>query len=247
MPVTVGRVEKMSKSKRNTVDPGVIIDRFGADTARWFVLSDNPPERDVEWTETGIQGASRFLLRLHRLTTAIAAEPRVENPGTFSGEAKKLRQLTHRTIVAVTEALDGFAFNVAVARLHELTGALAPAPSDPAHAWARFEAAETLAHLVAPMMPHVAEEIFAALRPGAGLIAQNPWPKADPVLLTIDEVTLAIQINGKLRGTFTASAGAPQAANIAAAANAVSSLLSGVTIVKQIYVPDRIVNFVVKT
>jgi leucyl-tRNA synthetase len=247
-PVTVGRVEKMSKSKRNTVDPGVIIDRFGADTARWFVLSDNPPERDVEWTETGIQGASRFLLRLHRLTTAIAAEPRVENPGTFSGDAKKLRQLTHRTIAAVTEALDSFAFNVAVARLHELTGALAPAtPSDPALVWARFEAAETLAHLVAPMMPHVAEEIFAALRPGAGLIAQNPWPKPDPALLTLDEVTLAIQINGKLRATLTAPSGAPQDANIAAATNAVSSLLSGVTIIKQIYVPDRIVNFVVKS
>jgi leucyl-tRNA synthetase len=245
-PVTVGRVEKMSKSKRNTVDPGVIIDRYGADTARWFVLSDNPPERDVEWTETGIAGASRFLLRLHRLALAVASEPQTPQPDSFTSEAKKLRQLTHRTIASVTEALDNFAFNVAVARIHELTAALATPGTEPAHLWARREAANTLAALIAPMMPHLAEELFAKLSPGAGLITQAPWPKADPALLTIDEVTLAIQINGKLRGTFTAPAGAAKDANIAAAKNAVSSLLSAQTLVKEIYVPDRIVNFVVK-
>jgi leucyl-tRNA synthetase len=247
LPVTVGRIEKMSKSKRNTVDPGVIIDRFGADTARWFVLSDNPPERDVEWTETGAQGAFRFVQRAHRLAGIIAAEPRVAAPASLTGEAKKLRQLTHRVIAAVTEALDTFAFNVAVARIYELAGALAgPTPTDEALLWARFEAVDTLAHLVAPMMPHLGEEIFAKLHPGAGLLAQTSWPVADPALLKVDEVTLAVQVNGKLRGTVTVPAGNDADANIALAAEAVSTALQGATIVKRIHVPDRIVNFVVK-
>ncbi len=225
-PVTVGRIEKMSKSKRNTVDPGVIIDRFGADTARWFVLSDNPPERDVEWTETGILGASRFVQRLYRVATAVAAEPRVERPAEFTAEAKKLRQLTHRTIAGVTEALNSFAFNVAVARIHELTGALLGAtPTEPALLWARFEAAETLSRLIAPMMPHLAEEVAAALTPNAALVAQKPWPVAEPALLAVDEVTLAIQVNGKLRGTVTVPAGNPQADNLAIAKDAVSGAL----------------------
>jgi leucyl-tRNA synthetase len=247
LPVTVGRIEKMSKSKRNTVDPGVIIDRFGADTARWFVLSDNPPERDVEWTETGAQGSFRFVQRVHRLAGVIAAEPRVAAPAAFTSEAKKLRQLTHRVTAAVTEALDTFAFNVAVARIYELAGALAgPTPTEEALLWARFEAMDTLAHLVAPMMPHLGEEIFAKLHPGAGLVAQRSWPVADPALLKVDEVTLAVQVNGKLRGTVTVPAGNDADANIALAAEAVSTALQGATIVKRIHVPDRIVNFVVK-
>ncbi len=246
-PVTVGRVEKMSKSKRNTVDPGVIIDRYGADTARWFVLSDNPPERDVEWTETGIQGAARFIQRLHRIGLAIAAEPAIVADQVFAGEAKKLRQLTHRTIAAVTEALETFTFNVAVARLYELTGALSGAtPSDPALLWARREAAHTLTLLAAPMIPHLAEEIFARLVPGAGLAANQPWPVPDPALLAIDEVTIAVQINGKLKGTITLPAGADAATAIPVAKAAVAGALGSQIIVKDIYVPDRIVNFVVK-
>jgi leucyl-tRNA synthetase len=247
LPVTVGRVEKMSKSKRNTVDPGVIVSRFGADTARWFVLSDNPPERDVEWTETGVQGAFRFVQRLTRLGALIAGEPRAEKPATLEGEAKKLLKLTHRTIAAVTEALDTFAFNLAVARIYELAGALAGStPAESALLWARFEAVDTIARLVAPMMPHLAEEIFAKLHPGEGLVAQQPWPKADPALLTVDEVTIAVQVNGKLRGTITVPAGQDAETNVAAAAEAVSTVLAGQTIVKKIHVPDRIVNFVVK-
>jgi len=247
LPVTVGRVEKMSKSKRNTVDPGVIVERFGADTARWFVLSDNPPERDVEWTETGVQGAYRFVQRLTRLGVLIAGEPRAEAPAMLEGEAKKLLKLTHRTIAAVTEAMDTFAFNLAVARIYELAGALAGAtPTDPAQLGARFQAMETIARLVAPMMPHLAEEVFATLRPGEGLVAQQPWPKADPALLTVDEVTIAVQVNGKLRGTIVVPAGQDGETNIAAAAAAVSTVLAGQTIVKKIHVPDRIVNFVVK-
>jgi leucyl-tRNA synthetase len=246
-PVTVGRIEKMSKSKRNTVDPGVIIDRFGADTARWFVLSDNPPERDVEWTESGILGASRFVQRLARLADTIAETSTPAPVESYGNEAKKLRQLTHRTIAAVTEALDNFTFNIAVARIYELAGALSgPNPSAPDLLAARWEAMQTIALLVAPMMPHLAEHIFSTLTPNQGLVAQTPWPTPDPALLTIDEVTIAIQINGKLRGTFTAPAGNPAESNIALAANTVSSALSGMTVVKEIYVPDRIVNFVVK-
>jgi leucyl-tRNA synthetase len=246
-PVTIGRIEKMSKSKRNTVDPGVIIDRYGADTARWFVLSDNPPERDVEWTETGIAGASRFVHRLHRAVTAVAAEPVVAAPDAFTGDAKKLRQLTHRTIAAVTEALKTFAFNLAVARIHELTaGLIALAPGEPAATWARREAAEALVILVAPMMPHLAEEMAATINPGAGLIAQAPWPQADASLLTVDEVTIALQINGKLKGTITVPTGQDAAQTVAVAKSALSGALNGMTVVKEIHVPDRIVNFVVR-
>jgi leucyl-tRNA synthetase len=246
-PVTVGRIEKMSKSKRNTVDPGVIIDRFGADAARWFVLSDNPPERDVEWTETGVLGASRFVQRLYRLAETIAAEPTLPKPAAFEGEAKKLRQLTHRSIAAVSEALETFAFNLAVARAYELSGALmGETPDDPALHWARREAIETLVRLVAPMIPHVAESVNAILNPSAPLVALQPWPEADPALLVKDEVTIAVQVNGKLRGTITVPAGAAQADNIAIAKDAVSGALKDFTVIKEIYVPDRIVNFVVK-
>jgi leucyl-tRNA synthetase len=244
-PVTIGRIEKMSKSKRNTVDPGVIIDRYGADTARWFVLSDNPPERDVEWTETGVAGAQRFVQRLHRIAATIAAEPRLPAPASFTAEAKKLRQLTHRTIAAVTESLESFAFNLAVARIHELAGALV-APAMAETVWVRREAAQAIALLVAPMMPHLAEEIFAALNPGAGLAASQPWPQADPALLIIDEVTLAVQINGKLKTTIQLPAGATAQTALQVAKQAVASALNGMTILKEIHVPDRIVNFVVK-
>jgi len=245
--VTVGASEKMSKSKRNTVDPGAIVGRYGADTARWFVLSDNPPERDVEWTESGVQGASRFVQRLYRLALQIAGERRVAQPDTISGEAKKLRQLTHRTIAAVTEALDSFAFNVAVAKLYELAGATTGANGETDEMlFARFEGAEIAARLVAPMMPHLAEEIFGLLRPGAGLVAQQAWPKADPALLVVDEVTIAVQVNGKLRGTIIVPAGLAAEPTLVAAQAAVASVLAGQSIVKKIHVPDRIVNFVVK-
>jgi leucyl-tRNA synthetase len=247
LPVTVGRIEKMSKSKRNTVDPGLIIDRFGADTARWFVLSDNPPERDVEWTESGILGASRFVQRFYRLGMTIAAEPRGAAPETYTGEAKKLRQATHRAIAAVTEALESFAFNVAVARIYELASALAgPSPADATHLAARFEAMTALTRLIAPMMPHLAEEIFAALHPGASLAAEQPWPVADAALLIADEVTIAVQVNGKLRATITIPAGAAAADVLPIAKEAAKSALGNSQIVKEIYVPDRIVNFVVK-
>jgi leucyl-tRNA synthetase len=244
--VTVGRIEKMSKSKRNTVDPGVIIGRFGADAARWFVLSDNPPERDVEWTEAGALGAARFVQRIYRLAEVIATEPKMDKPMAFSAEAKTLRQLTHRSIAAVSEALETFAFNLAVARAYELAGALAgESPAEASLLWARREAIEILLRLVSPMVPHVAEAMHQLLG-GAGLVAEAPWPAADPALLVKDEVTIAVQVNGKLKGTFVMAAGTAAPAAIAIAKEAVAGALKGVTVVKEIYVPGRIVNFVVK-
>jgi leucyl-tRNA synthetase len=161
--------------------------------------------------------------------------------------AKKLRQLTHRTIDAITTALETFACNLAVARAYELVGALVgESPTDPSLLAARREALETLARLIAPMVPHIAETINHTLNPNAPLVATQPWPKADPALLVQDEVTIAVQVNGKLRGTILVPAGADKTANLAIAKQAVSGALIGSQIVKEIYVPDRIVNFVVK-
>jgi leucyl-tRNA synthetase len=255
-PVTVGAVEAMSKSKRNTIDPGAIIDRYGADTARWFILSDNPPERDMEWTEAGVAGAARFVQRLWRLVHA--ALPTLPPPGgemptegmaklATQGEPPPLRRVTHRAIAQVTEALEGFAFNVAVARLYEFANAIADAPADtPAAPWARREALETIARLAAPMMPHLAEELWSMLRPGEGLVALLPWPEADAALAAADTLTIAVQVMGKLRGTITVPAGAaePEVLAAAEAEENVARALAGRTIRKRIHVPGRIVNFV---
>lgn len=251
-PVTVGRVEKMSKSKRNTVDPGVIIERFGADTARWYVLSDNPPERDVEWTESGVQGAFRFIQRLHRLTVAIAAEnASLDGQNKAEGKAHALRQTTHRTIAAVTAAIEDFAFNVAVARLYELANAVSDTDGATASglAAARREAMEVMIRLIAPMIPHIAEDAHATLHPGAALlVAEQPWPEADPDLVRRDRVTVAVQIMGKLRGTIELPLGADAETAFAAALADphVTRALDGAMIAKRIHVPDRIVNFVVR-
>jgi leucyl-tRNA synthetase len=249
-PVQVGRIEKMSKSKRNTVDPGEIIDRYGADTARWFILSDNPPERDMEWTEAGVVGAFRFTQRLFRLVESAPAAP-AALPAEWSAPARALRRATHRTIKAVTEALEGFTFNVAVARIYEFTNAITEAErgdaADAALAWARFEALETVARLVAPMMPHLAEEMHARLHPGrAGLVAELPWPEADDSLTAAESLTIAVQILGKLRGTIEVAPGADEASVLAAAAAEpnVARQLERKRVVKRIYVPGRIVNFV---
>jgi leucyl-tRNA synthetase len=248
-PVTVGRVEAMSKSRRNTVDPDAIIARYGADTARWFILSDNPPERDMEWTEAGVLGAYRFTQRLFRLAEAIAAGPPAA-PAAFSGAAHALRQATHRAVVAVTDALESFAFNVAVARIHELANAIAAADQAAEAdglAWAKWEAMTTLARLAAPMMPHLAEEVHARLAPGSAPVAELAWPDAEPTLAAADTVTIAVQVMGKLRGTVAMPPGSAEAAVVAAAAAEpnVARQLDGKRIVKRIYVPDRIVNFVV--
>ncbi|MBS1015935.1 leucine--tRNA ligase [Acetobacter persici] len=249
--VTVGRVEKMSKSKRNTVSPEAIIERFGSDTARWFVLSDSPPERDMEWTEAGVSGAARFAQRLFRLVRTVAETVPVQDtcPAEIAPQADALRRATHRTIAAVTEALETFTINVAVARIHELTSALADAEKTPdlaGMAFARREAARALCQLCAPMMPHLAEEMFALLEPGKTMVVDLPWPDAEPDLLAATQVTLAVQIMGKLRGKIDAAPDEDSATVIARAEAEpnVARLLEGKRIVKRIHVPNRIVNFV---
>jgi leucyl-tRNA synthetase len=206
-PVTVGRVEAMSKSKRNTVDPGAIIERYGADTARWFILSDNPPERDMEWSEAGVAGAARFVQRLYRLVAG--AVPSLPQGPAEGGDP--LRRATHRAIAAVTEAYESFAFNVAVARIYEFANAIDAASAAPAAS--RREACEALVRLVAPAMPHLAEELWSVLQPGhASLVAELPWLEPEPELLKAASVTIAVQVLGKLRATIEVPAEAEEAA-----------------------------------
>jgi leucyl-tRNA synthetase len=250
-PVVVGRVEAMSKSKRNTIDPGAIIARYGADTARWFILSDNPPDRDMEWTESGAAGAFRFTQRIFRLAEALDGARTEMMPDAFGPAGRALRRATHRCIAAVTDALEGFTFNVAVARLYELANAVTEgerAAPEAGLAWARRESGEMLARLSSPMMPHLAEEIYARLYPDSGhLVAELAWPEAEPALLVAESVTIAVQVMGKLRGTIEVAPDAA-AASVIAAAEAetnVAKALEGKRILKRVHVPNRIVNFVI--
>ncbi|QYU70798.1 leucine--tRNA ligase [Leptolyngbya sp. 15MV] len=244
-PVVIGRVESMSKSKRNTVDPGAIIDRYGADTARWFVLSDSPPDGNMEWTEAGVAGAFRFTQRLWRLAAQIDLPAKME---PAPGAARKLMQATHRTIAAVTDAIEGFAYNVGVARIYELTNAIEQAQAAGVDAGTRREALSLLARLIAPMMPHLAEELHAILHPGeASLVAQLPWPEADPALVAADTVTLAIQVLGKLRATIEVPVNEAEDRifALAEAEENVQRALGGKPVKKRIHVPGRVVNLVV--
>jgi leucyl-tRNA synthetase len=231
-PVTPGRTEKMSKSKRNTVDPEPILAKYGADAVRWFMLSDSPPERDLEWSEAGIEGASRFVQRVWRLATGSTAA---------EGEDEALKRKLHRTIAAVGEAIEGLQFNKAVAQLYELTTAIEKAgPSA-----TRGEAVRTLILLAAPAAPHLAEECWALLG-GTTMIADAPWPSFDPALLADDRVTLAVQVNGKLRDTLSAPRGLDRAAAeaLALSSDRVRRQLNGAEPRKVIVVPDRLVNIV---
>ncbi|MCA3279797.1 MAG: leucine--tRNA ligase [Roseomonas sp.] len=244
-PVTIGRVEAMSKSKRNTVDPGAIIAKYGADTARWFILSDNPPERDMEWTESGVAGAYRFTQRVFRIVEA--ALPALPPAGSAPEETgKALRRATHRAIATVTEALETFAFNVAVARLYEFANAIEAAKDAPGGA--KREALEMLARLAAPMMPHLAEEVWSLLRPNdTSLVAELPWPEPDAALLVAESITLAVQVLGKLRSTIEVPVGASEEAIFAAAEaeENVKRAIGDKPIKKRIHVPGRVVNFVI--
>ena len=212
-PAEVGRIEAMSKSKRNTVDPAGIIARFGADTARWFILSDNPPDRDIQWTENGVAGASRFIQRVYRLAIAISRKPCPPAPDAMGPAATTLRRATHRTIATVTEALETFAFNIAVARLYELASAIGDAEriaiaEEDGLAWAQHEAILMMARLIAPMAPHLAEEMHSTLDPKRhALLCDQRWPEADPELVVAETVTLAVQVMGKLRATVMVAAG----------------------------------------
>ena len=231
-PVAAGRVEKMSKSKKNTVDPEPILDRDGADAVRWFMLSDSPPERDLEWSIGGIEGAARFVQRVWRLATV---------PAGNSGDDDALNRKLNRAIFAVGEAIDGLQFNKSVAALYELTNAIEKAKPSAT----RDEAIRTLLLLVAPGAPHLAEEAWAA-RGESGMIADAAWPTHDPALLVEETVTLAIQINGKLRDTIAVARGLPkdQAEALALALPKVQAQLAGAAPRKVIVVPDRLVNIV---
>jgi len=231
-PVTPGRVEKMSKSKRNTIDPEPILAKYGADAVRWFMLSDSPPERDLEWSEGGIEGASRFVQRVWRLATGSAAA---------AGEDQALNRKLHRAISAVGDALEGLQFNKAIAQLYELTTAIEKAPPSAT----RHDAVRALVLLAAPAAPHLAEEAWAALGE-SGMIADAAWPSFDPALLVDDQITLAVQVNGKLRDTLQAPRGLDRAAAeaLALGSDRVQRQLAGAAPRKVIVVPDRLVNIV---
>jgi len=232
-PVEIGRVIKMSKSKKNVVDPDAIVAKYGADAIRWFMLSDSPPERDLPWSEAGIEGCARFVQRLWRLFGQYDA--------SATGEDKALDRRTHQTVTAVAEDIAALSFNKAVARIYELTNATDKA----APSASRSAAIRTLLLLVAPMMPHLAEEAWAQIG-GEGLVAEAAWPAVDPALLVDDEVTVAVQVNGKLRDTLTVAKGSDKAAleSLALASAKVQAILAGASPKKVIVVPDRLVNVV---
>ncbi|MFD1610661.1 leucine--tRNA ligase [Sphingomonas tabacisoli] len=231
-PAIAGRVEKMSKSKKNVVDPAPILDAYGADAVRWFMLSDSPPERDLAWSEAGIEGAWRFVNRVWRL---------VQSVDVAEGSDPALERRRHKTIAGVADDIEALSFNKAVAKLYELVGAIEKAkPSAD-----RSDAIRTLVRLVAPMIPHLAEEAWAGLGK-QGLVANADWPRHDPALLVEDEVTIAVQVNGKLRDTLTVPRGESREALEAKALEApnVVRILDGAKPKKVIVVPDRLVNLV---
>ncbi len=249
-PVTVGRVEKMSKSKKNTIDPETIIETYGADTARWFMLSDSPPDRDMQWTDEGIEGAFRFVQRLWRLVSeGLDRIPEAGSPplGPLDGAELELRRASHKTIKALTGDVEQFRFNRAVARLHELANEISAfRPRDGAGQWALREALEVLARLLAPMMPHLAEELWHRLGHG-GLLVDNAWPLADEALTVEAAATMGVQVNGKLRGSIAMPLDAEEAAveQVALAVPAVQRAIGDRAVRKIIVVKNRIVNVVV--
>ncbi len=248
-PVTIGAVEKMSKSKKNVVPPEAVADTYGVDAARWFMMSDSPPERDSEWSDSGIEGAWRYVQRVWRIVTEAALPaPGSAMPSAFSGEALELRQVTHRTIAAVTDDLDRFRFNKAVARMYEFVNFLTDHKATGADGqWALREALETLVLLMNPMVPHLAEECWQTLGHQA-LVVHTAWPKADPALTRQDTVTIAIQVDGKRRDEIDmpkdAEAKTVEAAVLAR--EAVVKAIDGRRVKKVIIVPNRIANIVVE-
>ncbi len=231
--VNVGRVIKMSKSKKNVVDPDSIIETYGADAIRWFMLSDSPPERDLPWSEAGIEGCARFVQRLWRLFKQYDA--------AAIGEDKALDRKRDQSVAAATDDIAALSFNKAVARIYDLANAIeksAPSAS-------RSTAIRTLLLLVSPMMPHLAEQAWAEMGQ-PGLIAEAAWPPVDPALLIEDEITIAIQVLGKLRDTITVTKGLPreELEALALASDKVQRALDGKAVKKMIVVPDRLVNVV---
>ena len=251
--VEIGPIEKMSKSKKNVVDPDDIIASYGADTARWFMLSDSPPERDVIWTEAGVEGAHRFVQRLWRLVSEASPHLSGVAAGHASGgDAGAVSKAVHKTLKAVGEDIGKLSFNKAVARIYELTNtlqaplsALAAGNATPEMKGALQQALEVLVAMIAPMMPHLAEECWAALG-GQGFVADRPWPRFDAALVVDDEVVMPVQINGKKRGDLTIARDADQVAveQAVLAQDFVQKALEGKSPRKVIVVPNRIVNVV---
>ena len=252
-PVTVGRTEKMSKSHKNLVGLDTIVESYGADTARLYLLSDSPPERDLEWTDSGIEGAWRYVGRLWRLVTEPSvplAAAGARGPEKLTAKLADIRGAIHRTVRDVTDDLEKFRFNRAVARIREMTNLLESiegdlAKEDGAGVVLR-EGAEATIGLLGPMMPHLAEELWQALHPGA-LLADEKWPSFDPALAAEESVTIAVQINGKLRGTIDMPRDSAEdvVKASALALPAIVKALEGKAPRKTIVVPNRIVNVVV--
>jgi leucyl-tRNA synthetase len=252
-PIEIGSIEKMSKSKKNTVDPDDIIAAYGADTARWFMLSDSPPERDVIWTEEGVQGAWRFMQRLWRLVGEIAGiKAPTTRPAVFCEQALIVRKAAHRALAHVSNDIDKLRFNRCVAHIYELANALGDAIGQLEKSptgdlgWALREAGDILVRLFHPMMPHLAEECWAALGHKT-LVAIESWPKVETELLVESTITLPVQINGKKRADVTIARNAEKS-DIEAAVlslDAVIKALEGKSPKKVIVVPQRIVNVVV--
>ncbi len=252
-PVTIGPIEKMSKSKLNTIDPSEILAHYGADTARWFMLSDSPPERDVEWTQAGAEGSWRFVHRLNRLVEEALpklADIDAPEPTQFDASAKKLRQQAHKAIDAVEQDLENLRFNRAVAQIYEFTNQLANAlksvktPNE-GQAFALREATTFLVQMFAPMMPHLAEECWARLQYHT-LVVMQPWPTPNKALLIDETIIIAVQVNGKRRDELTISLGDSNDSIEKAALDLenVKRSIGDKKIKKVIIVPNRIVNIV---
>lgn len=253
-PIEIGGIEKMSKSKKNVVDPSEIIGGWGADTARWFMLSDSPPERDVIWTEAGAEGAHRFVQRVWRMVSEalpFVSGPAGAMPAELSAAATALRKAAHKALVAVEDDIEKLAFNRAVARIYELSNTLQKALSDGGFAAdaglaaALREAFDILVRIIAPMMPHLAEECWQAMG-REGLVATTGWPVADRALTIDDTIVLPVQINGKKRAELTIGreAGEAEVREATLALDLVQQALQGKPPRKVIVVPQRIVNVV---
>jgi leucyl-tRNA synthetase len=242
--VEIGHSEKMSKSKKNVVAPMGMIDIFGADAIRWFMLSDSPPERDVDWSESGAEGCWRFVQRIHRLVIEADLPAPGATIGAAEGETKALRQATHRALAAVTDDLENLRFNRAVAQIYALANTIQQ--SDNCDGGARREALERLVQMIGPMMPHLAETCWEALGHKTMLV-DVAWPKADPALIRQDSITIAVQVNGKRRGEIDVPMDAPEntVTEAAMAQEGVIRTLEGKTPRRVIVVPNRIVNIVV--